>query len=72
MSTEPPLNFNSGRGNPDDHDHIVSGRHVYGGVSEDLTVTCRDVLKAASPRWPQLARLRSSVSRLCWRGGGAA
>ena len=30
----------------DDHEHVVSGRHIYAGGSEGLTVTRRDVLKS--------------------------
>ena len=29
----------------DDHEYVPSGRHIYAGGSEELTVTRRDVLK---------------------------
>jgi S-(hydroxymethyl)glutathione dehydrogenase / alcohol dehydrogenase len=31
----------------DDHEHVVSGRHIYAGGSEALTITRRDVLKGS-------------------------
>ena len=31
----------------DDHEHVVSGRHIYAGGSEELTITRRDVLKGS-------------------------
>lgn len=49
----------------DDHDHVVSARHIYSGGSEELTITRRDVLKAATtsatsipPRFSRSVRVR--------------